>query len=165
MEARRVLTIELELVTVRKLIPPGALALEGTTGRLAMAQDVRAISSAFLASWGLVGFSRGAFVARDVIYARPGRYRGVVLIGAALAPDPQRFKDAGIERVVLASGELDGAYKTMRGAETKLRAAGIELRFVSLGKVYHTLPADTRKRMADAMRWVTGPGVHETAIN
>jgi len=106
----------------------------------------------------LVGFSRGAFVARDVVYARPGRYSGLVLIGAALVPDPQRLKDSGIKRVVLASGELDGAYKTMRSAETKLRASGIEVRFVSLGKVYHTLPADTSARLAEPMRWVAADG-------
>src|SRR5262249_48243195 len=53
----------------------------------------------------LVGFSRGAFLARDMIYARPGRFRGVVLLGAALKPDAARFLAAGVHRVVLAAGD------------------------------------------------------------
>ncbi len=104
----------------------------------------------------LVGFSRGAFVARDVAYARPGRYRGLVLLGAALSPDPDKLRASGIQRVVMASGELDGAKPTMLGAVQKLRAAGIEVRWVSLGRVYHTLPPDSAKRLRDAMRWVSG---------
>lgn len=101
----------------------------------------------------LMGFSRGAFVARDVAYARPGRYRALVLIGAATIPDPKLLAASGIEKVVLASGDHDGAAKTMRAARTILVASGIQARFVSLGPVYHALPADSAKRLRDAVRW------------
>ena len=103
----------------------------------------------------LVGFSRGAFVARDVAYARPGRYRGLVLIGAALSPEPALLRANGIRRVVLAAGNHDGAAPTMRAARDKLVRGGVEARFVSLGPVFHTLPDDTAARLADSLRWVT----------
>jgi predicted esterase len=102
----------------------------------------------------LIGFSRGAFVARDVAYARPGRYRGLVLIGAAMKPDPARLKRAGIRRVVLASGDRDGARSTMQLATEKLRRGGLEARFVSLGPIWHQLPADLEPFVRDAVQWI-----------
>lgn len=103
----------------------------------------------------LVGFSRGAFVARDVALARPGRYSAIVLIGASIALDPNVLKAAGIRRVVLACGDLDSAAKSMQSNHTKLAAAGIETRFVSLGRVYHTLPEDTAQRLRAALTWAS----------
>jgi hypothetical protein len=52
---RRVLTTELELCELRGVIAKGAVTLEGTTSYLALAGDVRAIGSAFLANWERVG--------------------------------------------------------------------------------------------------------------
>ena len=92
----------------------------------------------------LIGFSRGAFVARDVAYARPGRYRGLVLIGAALQPDPARFRRSGIKRVVLASGDHDGARPTMLKATARLQRGGVEARFVSTGPIWHQLARRSR---------------------
>jgi predicted esterase len=106
----------------------------------------------------LMGFSRGAFVARDVAYARPNRWRGLVLIGAALTPDAEKLRASGIRRVVLASGDHDGAKRTMVAARAKLCAAGIPARFVSLGPVWHALPEDSITRMQEALLWVGGKG-------
>src|SRR5262249_9768331 len=61
----------------------------------------------------LVGFSRGGFLARDLVYARPGRFRGVVLLGAAVRLDAERLRAAGVRRVLLAAGEHDEARPTM----------------------------------------------------
>ncbi|MBW2453540.1 MAG: hypothetical protein JRI68_03470 [Deltaproteobacteria bacterium] len=102
----------------------------------------------------LIGFSRGAFVARDVAYARPGQYRGLILMGAALRPDAERLKASGIRAVVLASGDYDGARPMMQGAATALAAAGLPARFMSLGKIYHRLPDDLEPRMAEAISWI-----------
>jgi predicted esterase len=102
----------------------------------------------------LVGFSRGAFVARDVAYARPGQFRGLVLIGAALVPDPERLRASGIRRVVLASGDHDGARPTMQRAWAVLTAAKLEARFVSLGPIWHELPDDFGARMRPILDWV-----------
>ena len=102
----------------------------------------------------LIGFSRGAFVARDVAYARPGRYRGLILIGAALKPDPERLRASGIRRVVFAAGEYDCARPTMQLAAALLDAAGLESRYVSTGKIYHQLPADLETILRDAIAWI-----------
>ena len=102
----------------------------------------------------LIGFSRGAFVARDVIYARPGRYAGVILVGAALSPDPARFKASGVRRVVLAAGEYDGARPSMQRAAAVLTAAGVSARYVSLGRIGHWLPGDFEAKMRNALRWI-----------
>ncbi len=102
----------------------------------------------------LVGFSRGAFVARDVAYARPGRYKGLVLIGAALKPDPKRLLESGVRRVVLASGDFDGARPTMVKATAKLILGGVEARFVSTGRIYHQLPSDIAEVLAPHIAWV-----------
>ena len=106
----------------------------------------------------LMGFSRGAFVARDVAYARPGRYRGLILIGAALRPDAARLKASGIRAVVLASGDHDGARPMMRHAATELTARGLPARFMSLGKIYHQLPDDLEQHVAAAIAWIDAQG-------
>lgn len=104
----------------------------------------------------LMGFSRGAFAARDVVYASEGRFTALVLIGAAIVPDPAKLKRSGVERVVLASGDHDGARATMLRARTVLCAKGIPARFVSLGPVWHALPADSGARLRDALAWAKG---------
>jgi predicted esterase len=106
----------------------------------------------------LVGFSRGAFVARDVVYARPGVWRGVVLIGARFQPDAARFLAAGVRRVVLAAGDYDEAAPTMKRAAAQLSAAGLPARFVSLGRIGHLLPRDVGTLMARDLAWVGGAG-------
>ncbi len=55
----------------------------------------------------LIGYSRGAYLARDLLAARPGIFRGVVYIGAFIKPDAAALRAAGIKRVVLACGDYD----------------------------------------------------------
>jgi pimeloyl-ACP methyl ester carboxylesterase len=102
----------------------------------------------------LVGFSRGAFVARDVAQASPGRYRGLLLIGAAVELEPERLREAGVRRVVLACGDLDGARPSMVHAAAVLRSAGLPTRFVSTGRIYHQLPADVGATLGAALGWL-----------
>ena len=106
----------------------------------------------------LIGFSRGAFVARDVAYARPNRWVGLVLLGAATIPDANRLKANGIRRVVLGAGEYDGSRTTMIKAAAVLSRAGLPARFVSLGPIYHALPSDLDRILADALAWVRAEG-------
>jgi predicted esterase len=123
----------------------------------AASEEVRASWPELVAAPGedvLVGFSRGAFVARDVAYARPGRYKGLVLIGAALMPDPKRLLASGVRRVVLASGDYDGARSTMIRAAAKLKLGGVDTRFVSTGRIHHQLPHDLAKILAPHIAWV-----------
>ncbi len=111
----------------------------------------------------LLGFSRGSWVARDLAYARPGRYRGVMLVGAAIALDAARLRDSGVVRVVMASGELDGARKSMELTSAILAMKGLPTRFVSTGRIYHWLPENFGDYVAAAVPWLLGePAVAAT---
>lgn len=102
----------------------------------------------------LIGFSRGAFVARDVAYARPGRFRGLILMGALMQPDAARFKASGIRRVVMAAGDYDMARPAMQRAAAMMTALGLPTRYVSLGRIPHALPNNLEVILRDALRWV-----------
>lgn len=102
----------------------------------------------------LIGFSRGAFVARDVAYARPGRFRGLVLLGASMMPDAARLEASGIRRVVMGAGDHDGARPMMQRAARALDAAGIPARYVSLGRIPHALPDDLGDILRRELAWI-----------
>ncbi|HVY47637.1 MAG TPA: hypothetical protein VHB21_17225 [Minicystis sp.] len=109
----------------------------------------------------LVGWSRGAFAARDILDAtvargEPSRFVGLVLIAAAVSHDAARLRRAGIARAVFAAGDLDGARPTMQRAAARLSAAGIPSRYVSLGPIGHWLPQDLEARMRAAIAWAAG---------
>jgi hypothetical protein len=106
----------------------------------------------------LRGFSRGGFDVRDFAQNLGGRYSGLVIIGAATIPDSDLLKKNGIERVVLAAGDYDGARRMMAQALVKLCSDRIPVEFVSLGKVWHALPTDSVARMGSTLRWVAGEG-------
>jgi predicted esterase len=107
----------------------------------------------------LIGYSRGAFAARDILYRkdRVGRFHGLILLSAAVSPEPALLKAAGIRRAVLATGDLDGSRPTMRRAAERLDAAGIPTRFVSLGRIGHWLPPDIARILREAIAWVELP--------
>lgn len=113
----------------------------------------------------LIGWSRGAFAARDILYAglenpqsfpHAKRFQGLVLMAAAMKPDPSKLKEAGIKRVVMAAGDYDGSKSTMVSAVVGLHAAGIEARYVSLGKIAHVWPNDFETRMREPIAWAGG---------
>jgi predicted esterase len=158
---------------VRDLVEPhGALACPTGNGACGASADWRGegeekaahVEAALGAAWShvgaasssgdvLVGFSRGAFVARDVAYARPGAFKSLVLLGAALSPDPDRLRASGVRRVVLGCGDFDPARSTMVKAARDLEGQGIEARFVSLGPVGHALPRDVAARLGAHLGW------------
>jgi predicted esterase len=107
----------------------------------------------------LVGWSRGAFAARDILYADVARgaaprFTSLVLIAADVTPDPARLRQAGIRRVLFTAGDQDGARLTMARAAVKLTAAGIPARYTSLGPIGHWLPDDFDQRLAPGIAWV-----------
>jgi predicted esterase len=102
----------------------------------------------------LMGFSSGAYFAVQTALGEPGRWRGLVLMAMDLQLDAAALRRAGIERVVLAAGDLDGARATMKSQADALAAAGLEARFVSLGPVGHHFAVDMADRMTDALAWV-----------
>lgn len=110
----------------------------------------------------LIGWSRGAFAARDILYAsledeqsfpHAKRFRGLVLMAAAVKPDVAKLQQVGIKRVVMAAGDYDGSKSVMLSAVAALRAGGIEARYVSFGKIAHVWPNDFEVRMREPIAW------------
>jgi predicted esterase len=101
----------------------------------------------------LVGFSQGAYVALDLVHARLGHYRGLVLIGADVTPSRKLLQEGGIARIVLAAGDLDGASAPMKRAAEQLRREGVDVRFVSLGRIGHSYATPEKDALRDAIVW------------
>lgn len=101
----------------------------------------------------LIGFSIGARMALDVALAEPGKWPSLILMAQKMTIDDKVLDAAGVRRVVLAAGELDGSFATMKVQAERL---GARARFVSLGKVGHHFAVDMDTRMAEAVAWVQG---------
>jgi predicted esterase len=104
----------------------------------------------------IVGFSQGAFVALDLVRARLGRYRGLVLIGADVDPSKEALDAAGVGRIVLAAGELDASFAPLQRAAARLRRAGADARFVDLGRIGHSYATTEKEALRDAIAWAGG---------
>jgi predicted esterase len=105
----------------------------------------------------LIGWSLGAAVALDLATRQTGWWKGLVLVSSmTIEPDVDALRAAGIRRVVLAAGDLDASRPHMLEVERRLRAEGMETRWVSLGKVGHVYPNDLATRMGPALGWVSG---------
>lgn len=102
----------------------------------------------------LMGFSNGAWFAVEVATHEPRRWTGLVLVSMHLELDVRRLRAAGICRVVLAAGERDGSYASMKALAERTDAEGLPTRFMDLGPVGHEFPADMDARMCDAVAWV-----------
>jgi predicted esterase len=105
----------------------------------------------------LIGWSRGAFAARDMVVARRDlvsrRFTGLVLIAAQVAPDAATLRAAGIRRIVMAAGDYDLSRPMMMGAILALHRAGMDARYVSLGKIGHVWPANFEETMREPIAW------------
>jgi hypothetical protein len=104
----------------------------------------------------LVGFSQGAYVAEELLQTKQGSYRGIVFLAATVEPRASDLGKAGVKRVVLGAGELDGSYAPMKATAQRLEREGVEVRFVSLGKVGHTYIAENGAPLAAAIAWAGG---------
>jgi len=102
----------------------------------------------------LIGFSQGAYLAVDMVKRNKGPWSSLILIGASIDIDARALRDAGIRRVLLASGDYDGARPAMQHAAAALIGAGFEAKFVSLGPVGHQFAFDMNAWMKDALAWV-----------
>lgn len=100
----------------------------------------------------LIGFSIGARFALDLALADPGKWPALILMSQKLPLTTELLDRAGVQRIVLAAGELDGSYAAMRAQATAL---GARARFVSLGKVGHHFAVDMEAVMVDAVTWVS----------
>ncbi|MFO0756056.1 MAG: hypothetical protein U0359_06175 [Byssovorax sp.] len=107
----------------------------------------------------LIGWSRGGFAARDILYddvarGAPPRFSSLVILAADVTPDPDKLRAAGIRKVLMAAGDQDGSRITLQRAVTKLVAAKIPARYVSLGPTGHWWPSDFEQRIAAGLAWV-----------
>lgn len=103
----------------------------------------------------LIAFSQGAYVAMEVLAARPGRVSAALFIGAAIHPSRQRLAKVGVSRVALAAGRYDMTYDAMRKAARALETEGVDARFFDLGPVGHTyVPSDPRV-LPQVLAWLT----------
>jgi predicted esterase len=114
----------------------------------------------------LFGWSRGAYAACDILrvaVTNPAhaklsrRFRGLVLMAARARPDDATLRAAGIDRIVLAAGDQDGAAASMRASAVALKRSGFEVRYVSLGAIPHVWPNDFEARMSEPIAWALAP--------
>ena len=104
----------------------------------------------------IVGFSQGAYVALDLVSAHLGHYRGLVLIGADVAPAKALLDAGGVGRIVLAAGSLDASFAPLQRAAARLQGEGMDVRFVDLGKIGHTYQTTDKEALRDAIAWAGG---------
>lgn len=106
----------------------------------------------------LVGFSLGGTAAVHIAEAAAGKYAGLVVIASLVHPDAAALKKAGVQRAVLAAGDMDMTFAPLQEDARKMAAQGLPTRFVSLGHFGHGFPADMEQRMKEPMEWVAGGG-------
>jgi len=105
----------------------------------------------------LMGFSQGAWVALDVVRAQPGRYKGLVLMAMDVKTNARELRTAGIQRIVLACGDRDGASGPMRALTKSLQNEGFPARYVSFGAVGHAIPLDGNAKLRNEIAWLYEP--------
>ena len=101
----------------------------------------------------LVGFSLGSFVAVDVAQRSHGQWKNLLLIGAKVEPDARLLQLAGVQNVMLASGDRDMMKWHMVGVAARLQRRGVRATFVSMGNVGHWFADDMDQWLANAMQW------------
>lgn len=101
----------------------------------------------------LVGFSLGSFMALDVAQRSNGQWKNLLLIGAKIEPDARLLKQAGVQNVLLASGDRDMMKWHMVGVASQLQRRGVRATYMSLGNVGHWFAADMDAWLASAMQW------------
>ncbi len=111
----------------------------------------------------LVGFSQGAYVAMDLARAEPGRFAGLLLLGADTGHAVDALRASRARRVALACGAYDMMFPRMRATPGALAASGIAARFGSLGAVGHTYVAGdgTDDLLTSMLDWVAAPAAAE----
>ncbi len=105
----------------------------------------------------LAGFSQGAYVAAAVATSAPGPFSELLLVGSRVSPAAVLLRANGVERVLLAAGEFDGARPDMTLAARVLDRAGMPARFVSLGRAGHSF-APSEAWLREALGWLARRG-------
>jgi pimeloyl-ACP methyl ester carboxylesterase len=115
----------------------------------------------------LIGFSQGSYVAMDIARAQPGRFAGMLLLGADTGHAVDRLRAAHVPRVALVCGAYDMMFPIMRDTPRALAQSksGVAAIFGSLGHVGHTYVAEdgTDDVLSQMLSWIVqdlsaGPG-------
>jgi predicted esterase len=108
----------------------------------------------------LAGFSQGAYAVAALVHelalhpGSPLHIKGIVAHGAFVHFAAAEVARLGPRvRVALTAGELDGAAHAMQEEAEKLRRAGVDARWFSLGKVDHFIPVNTATPLAEQIDW------------
>jgi predicted esterase len=111
----------------------------------------------------LAGFSQGAYAVAVLVHElahhadSPLHVGGVLVQGAGVRFAPEDLRRLGA-RVALTSGALDAAAPAMKAEGERLARAGIDARYVSLGKDEgHYISVSTGKTVASLLDWCRGP--------
>jgi len=110
----------------------------------------------------LVGFSLGAFVALDVAQASHGQWKRLMLIGAFVQPNAKRLKAAGVESVLLASGDWDMSRDEMKKQARALEREGVRARYMGMGPVGHRFAKDMDTWLLGAVGWLEEAPIAES---
>lgn len=102
----------------------------------------------------LVGYSLGAPAALRLALSEPGRWRRLMIVNASTDPSLAHLKKAGVERLALVAGELDGTSQKLRRTAKRLAGAGFDARYFSMGKVGHYFDAKSAERLQEALTWI-----------
>jgi len=104
----------------------------------------------------------------DLARARPGRYAGLLLLGADTASGVAGLHAARVPRVALVAGAYDMMFPKMRATPAALASVGVSARFASLGLVGHTYVGGdgTDDVLTSMLDWVAPPEVvHASATH
>jgi predicted esterase len=104
----------------------------------------------------LIGYSMGAFRAVGIAQSAAGKYPRVMLIGAKIAIDQHRFKQNGVERLLLCAGSWDMMHNHMQRETERVQRAGLATRFLDLGPVGHAFTASFGNYLPQALFWLNG---------
>ncbi|MFO0660156.1 MAG: hypothetical protein U0165_10040 [Polyangiaceae bacterium] len=102
----------------------------------------------------LIGYSLGANAAATVLAEQPGQWSGLVIVNSSAIPSAEELQKAGVSRIALVAGDHDMTAGALSLAAPKLRKAGLNAKYFSLGKVGHFFDETTPSRMLRPLQWI-----------
>jgi dipeptidyl aminopeptidase/acylaminoacyl peptidase len=102
-----------------------------------------------------VGFSQGAYLTVDLLKKKKESWQAIVLLGASVNPDAKMLKARGVKRVVLGASKDEPWHGSLQKNVAKLKRAGIDARFVSLGHVGHMYVGEDTEALREAIAWAS----------
>jgi pimeloyl-ACP methyl ester carboxylesterase len=106
----------------------------------------------------LVGYSLGAPAALRVALAQPGQWSGLMIVNASVEPSAATLRKAGVLRIALVAGERDRSAQKLKRAALRLKRAGVDAEYFSMGPVGHYFDASSESRLVEALTWL-GKGI------